>query len=110
VALYGYNAPGFSGTTGHFTQVVWTTTTLLGCAVQSCPNGLVGWSAGRFLMVCRYSPRGNYLGDFGIKVKPVLATTLAQALTITSSSTCRASPSNVYSLCQRTNGRLVSEL
>ena len=46
------------GVTGHFTQVVWKATTKLGCAVASCPGMLMDNS---IFVVCRYSPRGNFL-------------------------------------------------
>ncbi|CDS03903.1 hypothetical protein LRAMOSA06858 [Lichtheimia ramosa] len=49
--LYDYNNPGFSGATGHFTQVVWKSTTEVGCGVKSCPNGK--------MYVCSYKPPGN---------------------------------------------------
>lgn len=42
----------FSGSTGHYTQVVWKDSTSLGCAV----NG--------DLLVCQYGPSGNVQGQF----------------------------------------------
>jgi hypothetical protein len=36
---------------GHYTQMVWPTTTRLGCALASSPR----WD----VLVCRYSPPGN---------------------------------------------------
>jgi uncharacterized protein YkwD len=55
VAAYDYNNPGFSMATGHFTQVVWKSTTKLGCGVTTI-NGYTD-------MVCLYSPPGNYQGQ-----------------------------------------------
>ena len=37
---YNYAHPGFSSTTSHFTQLVWTSTTREGCAVCGCPHKL----------------------------------------------------------------------
>ncbi len=57
---------GSSGSTcrskiGHYTQMVWQTTTQVGCAIQSCPNGVTNFSSKQSqLIVCHYSPQGNY--------------------------------------------------
>lgn len=61
---YDWNDPRFSTATGHFTQVVWRATNALGCAVQVCPDGVTNtpFTAGT-LVVCRYSPPGNIVGD-----------------------------------------------
>lgn len=42
---------------GHFTQMVWKSSTRVGCAVQSCPRGLANWSQGRVYLVCRWVPQ-----------------------------------------------------
>lgn len=39
---------------GHYTQMVWSITSTLGCAKAVCNNKLI--------VVCNYSPRGNQLG------------------------------------------------
>ena len=41
---------------GHYTQVVWKTTTTVGCAVSVCGNTL------EQIWVCRYLPPGNWVG------------------------------------------------
>lgn len=65
---YDYNKPGFSGDTGHFTQMVWKDTTAIGCAWKQCP-GSVGT-----LVACEYAPHGNIVGNnnqyFRDNVKP----------------------------------------
>jgi hypothetical protein len=33
---YNWNKPGFSEATGHFTQLVWSNTTTVGCGRTSC--------------------------------------------------------------------------
>jgi pathogenesis-related protein 1 len=53
---YNYDSPGFSSTTGHFTQVVWKATTRLGCGSNA--------GCGMKTYVCRYTPQGNVIGDF----------------------------------------------
>jgi pathogenesis-related protein 1 len=40
--------------TGHYTQLVWRTSTRLGCGIAHCGRTTV--------MVCNYSPSGNYIG------------------------------------------------
>ncbi len=40
---------------GHYTQVVWKNTKLVGCGIASCGNSEI-W-------VCNYSPPGNYIGE-----------------------------------------------
>jgi glioma pathogenesis-related protein 2 len=65
---YNYGKPGFSMGTGHFTQVVWKSTTTLGCGIAT------GKYQQRFngrYVVCRYTPPGNYLGQFPQNVLPV---------------------------------------
>ncbi|KAI4379819.1 hypothetical protein MLD38_006065 [Melastoma candidum] len=42
---------------GHYTQIVWRSTTRVGCAVAVCVDGV-----GTF-MACEYDPPGNYIGE-----------------------------------------------
>ncbi|KAI1315143.1 hypothetical protein EDD11_001248 [Mortierella claussenii] len=57
--FYNYNAPGFSGQTGHFTQVVWKGTKTVGCAVKFCPQS--NWN----IYICNYDAPGNIVGNNG---------------------------------------------
>ncbi|KAJ3747679.1 CAP domain-containing protein [Lentinula detonsa] len=59
-SMYNYSNPTFSSSTGHFTQVVWKSTTSVACAIASC--NFLGNGTG--YLVCRYDPPGNYLGQF----------------------------------------------
>ena len=58
--LYDYSSPGYSDSTGHFTQLVWKATTSTGCGATFCngTNGVGGW-----LLVCEYYPAGNVVGS-----------------------------------------------
>jgi hypothetical protein len=53
---------------GHYSQIVWKSTTGVGCATQYCPNGLAntGGNVSPYFTVCNYSPPGMSL--------PLLAT------------------------------------
>lgn len=61
-ARYDFRSGDFSMETGHFTQLVWTTSTSLGCGMSQC-DGLDVW-------VCNYDPPGNYEGEFQAHVLP----------------------------------------
>jgi uncharacterized protein YkwD len=66
IQYYDYNNPVFNKTTGHFTQVVWKSTTHVGCAKAICPHAGGQWD----YWVCRYSPSGNVDGQFLANVPP----------------------------------------
>nr|AJE59585.1 CRISPLD2 [Sus scrofa] len=49
----------------HYTQIVWATTTKIGCAVNTCRRMNVWgdvWENAVYL-VCNYSPKGNWIGE-----------------------------------------------
>ncbi|XP_078365331.1 uncharacterized protein LOC144649653 isoform X1 [Oculina patagonica] len=57
---YNFNSGGFSGGTGHFTQVVWKESTVLGIGrVETMKNGMKC-----AYIVGRYKPAGNMMGAF----------------------------------------------
>ena len=60
-ASYDYYSGEGSGVVGHFTQIVWDTTTSLGCASANC---------GSTLYVCEYAPPGNWVGESASHVFP----------------------------------------
>lgn len=57
---FGNSPTGFSEDTGHFTQLVWKSTTSVGCAWADCTgkNDLQG-----VYLVCEYWPAGNIVGN-----------------------------------------------
>jgi hypothetical protein len=59
---YNYGNPTFSAKTGHFTQVIWKTSTKLGVGL--------GFSSDKkkAYVVANYSPPGNYMGQFATNV------------------------------------------
>ncbi|KAK7690265.1 hypothetical protein QCA50_006920 [Cerrena zonata] len=64
VSSYNPNNPQPS----HFTQVVWKSTTSVGCAVKTCNNIFPGNDA--LFFVCEYFPAGNVIGQFPQNVQP----------------------------------------
>jgi uncharacterized protein YkwD len=55
---------------GHFSQIVWKSTTTVGCATQYCPGGLANTGGGvsPYFTVCNYGPPGNFGGQYGANV------------------------------------------
>jgi pathogenesis-related protein 1 len=51
---YDYDSNTCSAACGHYTQIVWSTTTKLGCAVHNCPALGFGNT-----VICDYAPGGN---------------------------------------------------
>jgi uncharacterized protein YkwD len=62
IKLYKFPKGGFSMKTGHFTQLVWTTTTQVGCGHVTCN--------GNDIYVCNYDPPGNWEGQYAEHVLP----------------------------------------
>ncbi|KAG0024782.1 hypothetical protein BGZ80_007717 [Entomortierella chlamydospora] len=57
VKYYNYGRPGFSSQTGHYTQVVWKSTSSVGCAKKKCPN--------YYIYICEYDSPGNIVTSDG---------------------------------------------
>ncbi len=58
------------GVIGHFTQLVWKQSTEVGCAFNSNCNNMFG-GMNNVVVVCRYSPPGNYMGQYVQNVGPL---------------------------------------
>jgi hypothetical protein len=56
---YANNSCQSGAVCGHYTQVVWRSTKLVGCGVASCSAG----NSKAQVWVCQYSPPGNYVGE-----------------------------------------------
>jgi uncharacterized protein YkwD len=68
VLKYNYANPGFSADTGHFTQVVWKSSTKVGCGAAQGTATIKGTRYNAFYVVCQYSPAGNVQGNFPANV------------------------------------------
>ncbi len=62
ISKYDFRRGGFSMETGHFTQVVWRATSMIGCGSSRC-NGMQIW-------VCNYETAGNVEGEYRENVQP----------------------------------------
>ncbi|KAH7691340.1 venom allergen-like protein vap-2, partial [Aphelenchoides avenae] len=92
LAKYGVN-PNLNLTTtefnrgiGHWSQMAWAKTVKLGCGVKSCPG--VGT-----IVVCNYSPAGNYLNQLIYKAGTPCSACSGYTVTACASPLCVA-PSN----------------
>ncbi|EDV24295.1 uncharacterized protein TRIADDRAFT_26844, partial [Trichoplax adhaerens] len=62
VANYDFSSPSFISAAKHFTQLIWKSTTHIGCGRSIIGNNVY--------LVAHYSPRGNFVGQFGQNVLP----------------------------------------
>jgi glioma pathogenesis-related protein 2 len=86
ISSYPYNAPGFYSATGHFTQLIWYSSTSLGMGL-SWGKSFSGGSGRAFYCVAHYLPYGNdgrY--NFATQVLPLLTSVTTTPTTQRSSS------------------------
>jgi len=62
---YDYNREPLDTESGHFTQLVWSVSRRLGV-------GIARSTAGRHIVVMKYDPPGNYVGQYTNHVKPLV--------------------------------------
>jgi hypothetical protein len=60
---------GYPNVYGHYTQMVWQSTTQIGCGAAKQTIGANTWD----LLVCRYSPGGNWIGQLPYNPQPAAA-------------------------------------
>ncbi|KAI0118279.1 CAP domain-containing protein [Nemania sp. FL0031] len=65
-SYYGQATPDMTNfeSWGHMSQLVWASSTTLGCAVQYCPRGTAYDNLDAWFSVCNYSPPGNVGGAY----------------------------------------------
>ena len=71
IRFYDWDRPGYSSSYGHFTQLVWRMSYLVGCGHG---YGLNRLGKKRIVVVCRYSPPGSLTGDkqYRANVQPLI--------------------------------------
>ncbi|XP_065662504.1 uncharacterized protein LOC100200105 isoform X2 [Hydra vulgaris] len=62
IKSYSYSKPTFSSSTGHFTQLVWKSSTKVGFGIS--------FKGSSVIVVAQYSPAGNVLSQFKQNVMP----------------------------------------
>jgi len=72
ISLYDFNNPGFSSGTGHFTCLVWKSTTRFGMGLS------INTIGNKVDIVMNTSPPGNYQGQFQQNVLPPITPAPAQ--------------------------------
>jgi hypothetical protein len=61
---YDYDSNSCTGVCGHYTQIVWRNSTLVGCGSSACTSNSPFSSGGTwYFVVCNYAPGGNYSGQ-----------------------------------------------
>jgi hypothetical protein len=76
IASYDFTKPGFSATTGHFTCLVWKSSTSFAVGISIDPVTTEAY------VVMNTSPPGNYLGQFQQNVLPVVVPSVPPAIVI----------------------------
>lgn len=69
---YNYGPFGGSGSTGHYTQLVWADTHGVGCALAVCPGSAFGYSNAftGYYLACDYARGGNFIGYYPYEAGP----------------------------------------
>ncbi|CAF3764503.1 unnamed protein product [Rotaria sp. Silwood1] len=78
ISSYNFGSPGFSSSTGHFTQVIWKGSKQLGIGIAFTSDNRTAY------VVANYYPPGNVIGSFSSNVLPLCSTTTPVSATTTS--------------------------
>ncbi|KAK0553716.1 sterol-binding protein [Tilletia horrida] len=92
---YNFSQPGFSEATGHFTQLIWKSSSTIGCAISQCTPAQLGftWTGNdpAWNVWCEYSNLpGNIIGQFDTQVLPPLGVPLVNGVVSSLLSTSRS--------------------
>ena len=98
---YNYDRPGFSAATGHFTQVVWKSSTRLGCGVAQGRKTLQGRTYNAYYVTCHYGPAGNVRGQFPANVLPTGGAYRSASPSNTSSASTTSTSNNSSAISAR---------
>ena len=72
---YDFSNPEYVQAAGHFTQLVWKSSTQFGCAfVDSCTKTDATGKELNFYLVCDYAPYGNFDSGFADNVQAAITT------------------------------------
>jgi hypothetical protein len=102
ISSYNYSSPGFSSSTGHFTQVIWSGSTQLGIGIAFSNNNKTA------TVVANYYPPGNVIGSFSANVLPLCSTTIAGVTNTTTSATTITIGNNSATIGREINIRLTT--
>ncbi|CAF4602544.1 unnamed protein product, partial [Rotaria sp. Silwood1] len=95
ISSYNFGSPGFSSSTGHFTQVIWKGSKQLGIGIALTSNKRTAY------VVANYYPSGNVIGSFSSNVLP-LCSTMTKALGTTTGNSLTTSTSRPTTVSRRT--------
>ncbi|CAF4201446.1 unnamed protein product, partial [Rotaria magnacalcarata] len=70
ISSYNYSSPGFSSSTGHFTQVIWKSSIQLGIGISLSSDSKTAKVVGN------YYPAGNVIGSFSENVLELCSSTI----------------------------------
>ncbi|KAI1818572.1 PR-1-like protein [Poronia punctata] len=71
-SFYGQPTPDMNNfeAWGHMSQMVWASSTKIGCAAVFCPRGTAYDDMDAWFSVCNYHPPGNMGGSYGQNIHP----------------------------------------